>query len=215
MWGIVNALRTQTREQVARELRILFDQRTNISPDEKQTSFLYMIYTIMRVYKHEGLESDTISFADVMEVSTDAEQYECIMALCDRFIAIREEYNRKYKRASVETAVQYLRLNFDKPISLNNLADEMGISQSYLSELLKRELKMNYLSYVRELRIERARELLSNTDLSILDIGTAVGYDTVHSFIRNFKKIMDTTPAAYRIQQQEMSAMTPKESAEY
>lgn len=205
MLSFVNALRTRTLEQVVWELRILFDQWTNLSPDEKQSGFLFMIYTIVRVYKEEGLECDVISFADVIELKTNAEQFNYIINLCEQFIIIREEYNQKHKRASIETAVQYLQLNFDKPISLNILADEMGISQSYLSELIKKELNMNYLNYVRKLRIERAKELLCKTDLPILDIGQAVGYDSVHSFIRNFKRIMNTTPAAYRMQLQKSS----------
>lgn len=200
LWNFITVLRTQTKECVEQELQALLKAKEEIPSEKRQALFLYLIYSIIRTYKDCDMEIERNVFSDIMELTTDSDRFSYALALCDRFILLRDESNKKYKRASVEAAVQYLRLNFDKPISLSILADELGISPSYLSELLKKELNMNYLNYVHELRIDRAKELLAGTELTIQQISQTIGYDTVHSFIRNFKKIMGTTPTAYRMQ---------------
>lgn len=61
---------------------------------------------------------------------------------------------------------------------------------------------MTFLEYVTRYRIEKARILLRNTGLSVMEIGFLVGYENFSYFIRTFKRIVGITPAKYRAEVQ-------------
>ncbi|MFE5324358.1 helix-turn-helix domain-containing protein [Paenibacillus sp. NPDC056579] len=93
---------------------------------------------------------------------------------------------------------EYIEDNFDKAISLTVVSDSLGINPSYISSLIKNELGYGFVDYLNHLRIKKALLLLENKHKPIKQISEECGYDTVHSFIRNFKKIHFFTPSEYR-----------------
>lgn len=94
---------------------------------------------------------------------------------------------------------QYIAQNYDDcNFSLQKCADAMHINNSYLSHYFKEQTDMNLNSYIASLRIQRAKELLSDTNLSLAVISEEVGYYNLNSFIRRFKQIIGTTPGNYR-----------------
>lgn len=94
---------------------------------------------------------------------------------------------------------QYIAQNYDDcNFSLQKCADAMHINNSYLSHYFKEQTDMNLNYYIASLRIQRAKELLSDTNLSLAVISEEVGYYNLNSFIRRFKQITGTTPGNYR-----------------
>lgn len=94
---------------------------------------------------------------------------------------------------------QYIAQNYDDcNFSLQKCADAMHINNSYLSHYFKEQTDMNLNSYIASLRIQRAKELLADTNLSLNVISEEVGYYNLNSFIRRFKQITGTTPGNYR-----------------
>lgn len=83
-------------------------------------------------------------------------------------------------------------------ISLPDLSAHYGYSEAHCSRLLKQATGHTYTELVRTVRIKQAATLLSDTDLSITDIGFSVGYENTETFIRAFKKEMGTTPSHFR-----------------
>ncbi|WP_070000373.1 helix-turn-helix domain-containing protein [Cellulosilyticum sp. I15G10I2] len=83
-------------------------------------------------------------------------------------------------------------------ISLECIAQEVGISPQYLSKIFKEETGMNFIDYVTGKRISYAKKLLDNKDKSIREIAIAVGYSDSSYFTRIFKKIVGLTPKEYR-----------------
>lgn len=67
-----------------------------------------------------------------------------------------------------------------------------------MSSIFKEKTGINFSEYLNTLRIERAKELLTNIDLRIQDIALQVGYQNVNSFIRTFKRSSGLTPGEYR-----------------
>ena len=57
---------------------------------------------------------------------------------------------------------------------------------------------MNFVSFLRNLRVSKAKELLLQDNMKVNDIALAVGYDTVHVFLRNFKQVTGMTPTEYK-----------------
>lgn len=92
---------------------------------------------------------------------------------------------------------KYLRHNF-KTATLSDTAEHFGLNSAYLSGLIKEKTGYNFSYILRFLRMERAADLLQNTDMKIEQICDAVGYCDTTQFIKTFKKQYDMTPSAYR-----------------
>lgn len=87
----------------------------------------------------------------------------------------------------------------DEELTLPALADELGISQHQLSEVLNREMKKNFNTFVNEYRVKEAKELLvEQSGRSILSVGIAAGFNSATTFNSVFLKITGMTPGKYR-----------------
>jgi len=83
-------------------------------------------------------------------------------------------------------------------ISLNTVAEYIGLSPTYFSTIFKQELGINFIDYLTKTRINEAKILLRSTDKRISDIAMEVGYRDQHYFSSSFKKYQGYTPKAYR-----------------
>lgn len=94
---------------------------------------------------------------------------------------------------------QYVHENLDKEISLYTAADAVHISPHYLSKIFKEETGANYIDYVVTSKMDKARELLKETNLSIEKITGKVGYAYAAYFRNKFKEYTGKTPNEYRL----------------
>lgn len=102
----------------------------------------------------------------------------------------------------IQRALRYVGTNYAEDISLGQLARESFMSQSHLSFLLKRSLGMPFKSLLAAVRIERAKQLLSEPNpSSITDISLEAGFGDLSHFERTFKRLVGTNPREYRRQQ--------------
>lgn len=81
---------------------------------------------------------------------------------------------------------------------LGAVADRFNLSLNNLSQQFKRYSGMSPVKYITFLRIDKAKELLTKTDISIRDIAFEVGYSDPSVFVRNFKRATALTPIQYR-----------------
>lgn len=99
----------------------------------------------------------------------------------------------------IERAVQYMQENFtDSSMSVQTVAEYLGISGNYFSELFNVQMKESFTVWLNRLRVEKAQEFLRKTDIPIRDIGFKCGFNTVQHFNRMFKKYSGVTPGQYR-----------------
>lgn len=82
--------------------------------------------------------------------------------------------------------------------SIYDLADRLGISFTYASKLVKKELGQNFSEYLWQLRLEKAKELLTDTDKTVEEICSSLGYLSVSGFRRKFKQDVGCTPNEFR-----------------
>lgn len=82
--------------------------------------------------------------------------------------------------------------------SISSIADTFDVSVAYVSYLFKNETGENLSDYVWKLRLEKAKELLSTTDMSVDNVSVAVGYISTSSFRRKFKQELGLTPSEFR-----------------
>ncbi|MHC1787669.1 MAG: response regulator [Christensenellales bacterium] len=92
----------------------------------------------------------------------------------------------------------YLRVNLDKPLSLDSLAALVHLSPSYLSREFKRVVGENLSTYVSNLRVERAKELMKDSKLKNAEVAQAVGIEDPVYFSRVFKKATGLRPSEFR-----------------
>lgn len=83
-------------------------------------------------------------------------------------------------------------------VTLDALASHFSFSASYLSRLIKRFFGINYASLLQSVRLEKAKELLSNTNMRVTDISANIGYESNSYFINIFKQAFGMTPSQYR-----------------
>lgn len=97
----------------------------------------------------------------------------------------------------VNYAVRYIRSNYSH-IRIAEVADYIGISRSYFTEIFKRKIYMSPQEFLMKVRINRAKELLEQTQLPISVVAASVGYEDQLAFSRIFKKKIGESPEKYR-----------------
>lgn len=111
---------------------------------------------------------------------------------------ILEDDKNVYSATSIKLAIKFITKNFNKNITLKDVADEVFLSQNYLSELFKKETGEGFYEFLSNYRIKRAKELLVTTNLKIYEVAESVGYNDSITFGRAFKKIAGVTPNSFR-----------------
>ncbi|MCL1951094.1 MAG: AraC family transcriptional regulator [Turicibacter sp.] len=103
----------------------------------------------------------------------------------------------KENRAVVESAIVHIGQNLSAPLSLDIIARELFINKSYLSRVFKETTNMTVHEYINIQRVQLARRLFEDTQLSVEDVAGKTGYNTVAYFERVFKKYTESTPVGY------------------
>ena len=100
--------------------------------------------------------------------------------------------------SQLRRAIAYLNDNLTVDISLADLADAVGLSTFHFARSFKSATGVPPYRYLLALRIERAKDLLANSPLSISDVAAAVGYEDQSQLARLFRKDVGLTPSQYR-----------------
>lgn len=110
----------------------------------------------------------------------------------------RDSGYHKGIRQEIIAAREYIDQNYKRDLTLGEMAEYAGLSQSYFSTLFKKELGKNFAEYLYELRIERAKELLLHSDDAVYEISEAAGFKDHAYFSRLFKSKTGESPGEYR-----------------
>lgn len=87
--------------------------------------------------------------------------------------------------------------NFGMPMNIDYLVALSGLSKYYFLRLFKKAFGASPMAFQRRCRIEKAKELLLYTDMTVTEIGEQVGYDSIHAFSRAFKQVVGMSPMHY------------------
>jgi AraC family transcriptional regulator len=96
--------------------------------------------------------------------------------------------------------VEFMRSNMDKQIGLKDLADCAGLSLSHFSFQFRVSTNQSPHQYMLRLRVERSKELLADSHLSVLDVGLEVGFRNQQHFATVFRNSVGVPPSVYRTQ---------------
>ena len=127
-----------------------------------------------------------------------SEAADYLMKLMEVLLGLMEEDEDIYKQQAILRVEQYIRNHLKDDLSLQVLADVGSFNASYLSRIFKQKYHCNLSDYIARERICLAKELLANTNEKINHIAKEVGYNTISSFNRVFRKSEGMAPAEYR-----------------
>lgn len=109
----------------------------------------------------------------------------------------REGADRQIHRY-VRTAAEYILQHYDCDIQAKDIAAAVNLHPVYLQRIFKANMNMSITEYLADLRVEKAKMLLAQTDVPIIEIADYVGLNSRQYFSMLFKKITGMSPAAYR-----------------
>ena len=98
----------------------------------------------------------------------------------------------------IEMSKEYIKNNFNKDISLDEVSRVANISPYYFSKIFKEGTGENFIEYLTGIRMEKAKELLNTTEYSMKEICSMCGYSDPNYFSRSFKKNVGVTPTEYK-----------------
>ena len=98
----------------------------------------------------------------------------------------------------VSRSISFIQNNYSRPISLMEAAEDACVSKSYLSLLFKQETGINFSKYLMDYRIDRAKQLLSQSAMHIYEIAEQVGFPNPYYFSKVFKDYTGKSCKEYR-----------------
>ena len=111
-----------------------------------------------------------------------------------------QDKTEENENCSMERILEFIRKNLsDENLSVNGIAEQMGVSPSHLSRYFKHQMGNGVLEYIHQSRVNLAKDLLKNApEIKIRDVAARSGFCNITTFIRVFKKYEGVTPGQYR-----------------
>lgn len=155
-----------------------------------------------RLAKHGTDEVKTINVVDEPDIAIEREFLGILHCLIDLLkpVSYMPQGNpvALQQAATFEKMITYIDQHYKEPLTLGEIADIGGYTESYASQFFKRQLGISFKSYVLRMRLREAAVQLVNTKQQIVDIANECGFSDVKAFNTAFRKHFHTTPTEYR-----------------
>ena len=168
---------------------------------------LLIIQTLLDMARHVDRAMVTACCDRIMqerlkELDTLRTRHELEKMICDSINEMRyllQNHNMLTScRPIVKLAVDFIYKNYAHAISLSRFSETCHSSAAYIGRVFKADTTLSFNDFLNNVRINRSKELLMNTNMPIADIAKSIGFDSESYFYRCFKKINGISPAAYR-----------------
>jgi two-component system, response regulator YesN len=202
---IIFYLRTGNREGLSQELNQFISkiQIQRLNPDLIEGEILKLIYLGMEVAKETGEDVSKISqgkylpHIEIRKFNTQEKMFTWLRSQMEMIMEWCLQIRLDKKHDAVEKACEYIKRNYSKDLTLQDVAEYVGMNPTYFSLLFKEEMNLSYIKYLTKLRMERAKELLRE-GYKVADVSEKVGYRTYRHFTEIFKKHIGVNPGQYR-----------------
>ncbi len=187
-----------------KKIRLQFLENAALSPSALLNNCSYILMGLQTSMKHDSLLAQWLqdSIQGLTEDLSGCFSPRDFARWINHLNSLLEEMmkNRAPAASMAERAAKYIQKHFTEEIFLDNIADYCGVSPAYLSRIFSQEHGKGVLEYLTELRIRKAKELLSDTNEKIYRIAALSGYSDAVYFNKVFKKNTGMTPREYRLQ---------------
>jgi YesN/AraC family two-component response regulator len=170
-------------------------RNNNLSISLARCIYYEIINMVMRTLPYGFVKK--IDFHKLIQAGTMDQLHHHILKIYRQ--ACSEIKNRSGRLDPAEVAVKYIQEHYSRPdLSLEMAARDLGYSRTYLSRTFSRQMRSSFNEYLNRLRIDIACLMLANRELSVTQVAEHAGYWDLHTFLRNFKKVIGMTPTHYR-----------------
>ena len=156
---------------------------------------------LVKIYKKIIKEADKDGLTRFIRVKSYL--YELIALLYENnkfnYLDGKDKAN-DYKIDNVKKVLRYIHDNYKQKIYLDDMSKLLGMNTQYFCRYFKKLVGKTPTEYINDVRIEKAKELLAESDDKIIDIAIACGYDNIGYFIKRFREQKHMSPSQYRKQ---------------
>ncbi len=204
-----NFLRTGTLEEAEPFLEGVF--RSIGENNLKSRLFLTylsmdMYFTMVRFLRGLGRRVDEVDekcgdINSLLKNHVTVDEIRNYLALYLKELILLRDHNTEKRYGKIlREAVAYIDENYDsEEISLNRVAQRVGMSPNHFSSIFSQEMGTTFIEYLIGKRMEKAKELLRTTQMRSSEVAYRVGYRDPHYFSSTFKKMQGMTPREYRM----------------
>lgn len=111
---------------------------------------------------------------------------------------INSSYDQNKNVQKIKMAVDYIEENYAKDLNMAVVSNYISMNYSLFSYSFKQYTGSNFVNYLKEIRMREAKKLLTETDMKIIEISQAVGYDNEKHFMKILKQPVEVSPTEYR-----------------
>ncbi len=206
---LCEAIKTGNEENVTHTLQQIKSNilQTGKDPEQIKSFYWNLIFEINNIRisiknleaSDKDISKDISSLYKMIESANHVgDLHELLEEVSGNIVNRINKYNKKNINQILQNAMKYICEHYAAPITLNELAEHTYVSTYYLSRMFKKELGKNFVEYLNEVRIEKAKELLQDNKYKTYEIAELVGVQDPHYFSKIFKKYTNMTPTEYK-----------------
>lgn len=177
---------------------------SNSDLEKIKTRVLELMVLLSRSAIEGGAEPEPI-FALNSDYIKDVENFDSIekisvwfSEIIDRFISYVFDFGNIKHINTIYKTTAFIKDNYMKKLTLEQIANNVYMSPSYLSHIFKEEMQCSLTDYINTIRIGKSKELLQNRSLSLAEVSLMVGFDDQSYFTKIFKRITGYSPGKFR-----------------
>ncbi|MHB8063389.1 MAG: response regulator [Ruminiclostridium sp.] len=154
---------------------------------------------VIDVEKNSEENRDMASLLQLIEKCDSTEELNSLLEDVSIRIASRiNNFNNKIQKITLRKAIDYIHEHYNEQVTLNEVAENIYVTTYYISRMFKKELGTNFVDYLNDIRIEKAKELLKDIKYKTYEVAELVGISSPHYFSKLFRKHAGITPSEYR-----------------
>lgn len=197
-------IRAGDKEGLLEQLNNLVSQieSRRLHPDIIERDILKLVYLGLEVLKETGFDPNKtwpnyMPHLDIRKRQTKEDMFAWVFDQLEKIMDASINIRSTYKHEAVERACSFIQANFTRDLTLQDVSEHVGMNATYLSLLFKEEMGESYIKYLTHLRMEKAKQLLTEGK-KVAEVSELVGYHSYRHFSELFKKHVGIKPGQFK-----------------
>lgn len=198
---LINYLMAGQFNKATEFLNNIYKNIAQVSSGAKKQAYSDIISALKKFIRQRGLNfSDDAAdyMLDMLKTSKTVDDEKFQSYINEQLTAISSAMQTYSSKVDITAIISYINEHYTDNIGLEELAEQFGSSAKYLSRRIGEYLNMPFKKYLTSLRIEKAKEALETTDITVSELYSQVGFQNRSAFINAFKLNTGLTPSEYR-----------------